>query len=140
MKMSFIVLLSLVVLGGCASVVKPKAEPERTLRPPAGTSPAAAAAVEEGNRLFAAHQWEPAKVQYESAIKVQPSLAEAHYNLALVLEMLQDQAGAKKHYIEAANLAPGHKVIWDSPPLRKHTGDIHGIMSKENNFMDAKPY
>jgi Tfp pilus assembly protein PilF len=140
MKASLIVLSLTLVLGGCMSEAKPKAEPERTLRPPAGTSAAAATAVEEGNRLFAAKQWELAKAQYETAIKVQASLAEAHYNLALALEMLKDQAGARKHYIEAANLAPGHKVIWDSPPLRKHTGDIHGLTSKDNNFMDPKPY
>src|SRR5207249_9219715 len=52
--------------------------------------------------------------------QVQPTLAEAHYNLALVIEILGDGATARRHYIEAANLAPGHKVIWDSPPLRRH--------------------
>jgi Tfp pilus assembly protein PilF len=101
---------------GCAGVAKE----ERTLRPPTGTAASAAKAVEEGNRLFASRQWEPARTQYESAIKAQPTLAEAHYNLALVLEMLGDDAAARRHYIEAANLAPGHKVIWDSPPLRRH--------------------
>ncbi len=139
MKVNLMILLLVVVLGGCASAVKPKAEPERTLRPPAGTSSAAVTAMEEGNRLFAAHQWEPAKAQYETAIRVQPSLAEAHYNLALALEMLKDNAGAKAHYIEAANLAPGHKVIWDAPPFRKH-GDVKGLTSKDNSFMDAKPH
>lgn len=139
MKVSLIVLLLALVLGGCAGAGKPKAEPERTLRPPAGTSSVAVTDMEEGNRLFAAHQWESAKVQYESAIKVQPSLAEAHYNLALALEMLNDKAGAKAHYIEAANLAPGHKVIWDAPPFRKH-GDVEGLTSKDKDFMDAKPH
>jgi Flp pilus assembly protein TadD len=76
--------------------------------------------MEEGNRLFAARQWEQAKAQYEAAINAQPSLAEAHYNLALVIDILGDGAAARRHYIEAANLAPGHKVIWDSPPLRRH--------------------
>jgi Tfp pilus assembly protein PilF len=139
MKVSLIVLLMALVVGGCASMVKPKAEPERTLRPPAGTAPAAAAAMEEGNRLFAAKQWEPARAQYETAIKAQPSLAEAHYNLALALEMLHDQAGAKAHYIEAANLAPGHKVIWDSPPLRKH-GNILLDPKLDDHFMTPKPH
>ncbi len=27
---------------------------------------------------------------------------------------------ASQHYLEAANLAPGHKVIWNSPPLRRY--------------------
>jgi hypothetical protein len=34
------------------------------------------------------------------------------------MDKMGDQAGAKKHFIEAANLAPGNKVIWNSPPLR----------------------
>lgn len=111
--------ISLVVImgwSGCAEALKQT----RTLRPPAGTAPAAASAMEEGNRLFAARQWEGAQAQYEAAIKAQPSLAEAHYNLALVLETLDQAGAARKHYIEAANLAPGHQVIWNSPPLRKH--------------------
>jgi tetratricopeptide (TPR) repeat protein len=94
--------------------------------------------VEEGNRLFAARQWDQAKAQYELAIKAQPSLAEAHYNLALALEMLGDEPSATKHYKEAANLAPGHKVIWNSPPLRRH-GEVDSIWKKENSFLDANP-
>ncbi|WP_447977299.1 tetratricopeptide repeat protein [Candidatus Nitrospira bockiana] len=96
---------------------------ERTLRAPAGTIPDAVAAMDEGNRLFAARQWEAAKAQYQTAIKAQPTLAEAHYNLALAYEMLRDEATARHHYIEAANLAPGHQVIWNAPPLRRH-GDV----------------
>lgn len=105
------------LVGGCAAVLE---NPERTLRPPSGTKPEAAAAMEEGNRLFKARKWEAARAQYEAAIKAQPTLAEAHYNLALVLEILEGDAQARPHYMEAATLAPGHKVIWDSPPLRRH--------------------
>ncbi len=101
---------------GCAGVLKET----RTLRAPAGTLPAAASALEEGNRLFAARQWDAAQAQYEAAIKAQPGLAEAHYNLALVLETLDQLGAARKHYVEAANLAPGHQIIWNSPPFRKH--------------------
>jgi len=111
----WIVLVGLLV-SGCATATVP----ERTLRAPSGTIPAAASAMEEGNRLFAARQWEQAKAQYEAAIKAQPSLAEAHYNLAMVIEILGDDATARRHYVEAANLAPGHKIIWDSPPFRRH--------------------
>ncbi len=76
--------------------------------------------MEEGNRLFAAHQWEAAKKEYEGAIEIQPSLAEAHYNLGLALMRLGDPNEARHHFLEAANLAPGNKVIWNSPPLRRH--------------------
>jgi len=116
MRRRLLMVLVGLLVSGCAAA----APSERTLRTPAGTVPAAASAMAEGNRLFAARQWEQAKAQYEAAIKEQPSLAEAHYNLALVIEILGDSAAARRHYIEAANLAPGNKVIWDSPPLRRH--------------------
>jgi Flp pilus assembly protein TadD len=109
-----------IVLVGCAN--RPMAA-ERTLKAPANTVPAAAAAMEEGNQLFGSRQLEAAKLKYQEAIKAQPTLAEAHYNLALVYDFLREDASARHHYIEAANLAPGHKVIWDAPPLRRH-GDV----------------
>jgi Flp pilus assembly protein TadD len=109
-----------IVLTGCAN--RPMAA-ERTLKAPANTVPAAATAIEEGNQLFGSRQLEAAKLKYQEAIQVQPTLAEAHYNLALVYDFLRDDATARHHYIEAANLAPGHKVIWDAPPLRRH-GDV----------------
>lgn len=114
-----VLVLLLFLATGCAAL----ANPQPTLQPPPGTQPAAVAAMEEGNRLFAARKWEAARTQYEAAIKAQPTLAEAHYNLALVLEILEGDDKARPHYMQAATLAPGHKVIWNSPPLRRH-GDI----------------
>jgi Tfp pilus assembly protein PilF len=93
---------------------------ERTLHAPAGTDPAIVTIMEEGNRLFQARQFKEAKIQYEAAIKAQPSLAEAHYNLGWALSSLGDETAARAHFMEAATLAPGNKVIWDSPPLRQH--------------------
>ena len=101
---------------GCAG----HSHQDQVLRPPASAESAVVGAMEEGNRLFAAHQWQAAKAQYEAAIRVQPSLAEAHYNLALALGQLGSPKEARHHFLEAANLAPGHKVIWDSPPLRPY--------------------
>ena len=125
MRWTLLVILSGLLISACAMA----AHEERTLRAPAGALPAAVTAMEEGNKLFAARQWEPAKAQYEAAIKAQPSLAEAHYNLAMVIEMLGDEATARRHYVEAANLAPGHKIIWDAPPFRVH-GFVEGSKSK----------
>jgi len=116
----WIVVLAL-VFAGCAAG-RPMAA-ERTLKAPTYAVPDAAAAMEEGNRLFGDRQFEAAKLKYQEAIKTQPTLAEAHYNLALIYDFLRDDATATHHYIEAANLAPGHKVIWDAPPLRRH-GDV----------------
>ena len=102
---------------GCAS---DKPAPLTTLAPPSNVDSQVMTSFTEGSRLFREGQWEAARQQFQSAVQQQPDLAEAHYNLALSMDRMGDQAGAKKHYIEAANLAPGHKVIWNSPPLRRY--------------------
>lgn len=112
-------LLMVLLAGGCAGAMIY----DPTLKAPPGTPSGVVAAVDEGNRLYRQRKWEAARAQYEAAITAQPGLAEAHYNLALVLEILEGDEKARPHYIEAANLAPGHQVIWNSPPLRRH-GDV----------------
>jgi len=109
---------------GCASGGG-KGTLETALSAPPGTKPEAAAANEEGITLFYKRQWEGARAQFEAAIKAQPTLAEAHYNLGLVHDVLRNDREARKHFVEAANLAPGNKEIWNSPPLRRH-GDVIG--------------
>jgi Flp pilus assembly protein TadD len=73
----------------------------------------------EGERLFNLKDWAGASKAFQGAVTQQPDLAEAHYNTAVCLDQLGHRAEAKKHYMTAANLAPGNKVIWDSPPLRE---------------------
>jgi Tfp pilus assembly protein PilF len=130
------------LIAGCAGPEKKGARAVLTLKAPSGTSAAAVRAVEEGNKLFAQGQWEQAKAQYEAAIKVQPELAEAHYDLALTLERLGNKKEATAHYKEAANLAPGNQVIWSSPPFRKYGDQVDrgGLLSRDKAFMDPKPY
>ena len=41
----------------------------------------------------------------------------AHYNYALALNALGDSDVARQHFLQAADLSPGDKVIWDSPAL-----------------------
>jgi tetratricopeptide (TPR) repeat protein len=112
-------LCSFLFLGilGCASN---KSAPFMVLDPPSNTNVQVQAFLTEGNRLFREGRWEGARQQFQSAIQAEPDLAEAHYNLALAMDHMGDQAGAKPHFIKAANLAPGNKVIWDSPPLRRY--------------------
>lgn len=59
-----------------------------------------------------------AKEHFEAAIKVAADLAEAHYNLGMTLYRLGRIGDGDHHFIQAANLAPGNKTIWDAPPLR----------------------
>jgi Tfp pilus assembly protein PilF len=140
MKISMIVVMIGAMLAGCAgSSAKPSSGP--TLQPPAGATPQAAVAMEEGNKLFASGDWQAAKGRYEAAIAAQSSMAEAHYNLALTLDKLNEQDVADKHYVEAANLAPGNRVIWNSRKFRRHAvPDSPFKQQKDKSFLDAKPY
>ncbi|NKB80474.1 MAG: tetratricopeptide repeat protein [Nitrospirales bacterium] len=118
-----IIIIGLLLMGlfACASQEKKSVQP--TLVPPVGSQSSAATAMKEGNRLFALGQFDASKMQYETAIRAQPDLAEAYYNLGLTLDRLGNPKQAHAYYIQAANLAPGHKVIWDSPSLRRY-GDV----------------
>lgn len=108
------------ILFGIAGCASDKPAPLTTLDPPSNAVAQVLPLFTDGNQFFREGRWEAARQQFQSAVQQQPDLAEAHYNLALSMDRMGDQAGAKKHYIEAANLAPGHKVIWNSPPLRRY--------------------
>jgi len=133
MRILLTVIFSAIVLG-CAS----KSGTERNVLPaPLGTKPDAAAQVKKGNTLFASRDFAGAEQAFRQAIVADAGLAEAHYNLALTLDRAGRKDEAKKHYIEAANLAPGNKVIWDSPPLHESGGLNHDIEKK--SYLDPSP-
>jgi Tfp pilus assembly protein PilF len=132
-------ILCMVVLCAIAVGCSSKAGPARNVLPaPSGAKPEAAAQVEKGNALFTTRDFAGAEQAFRQAIVADAGLAEAHYNLALALERSGRKDEAKKHYIEAANLAPGNKVIWDSPPLRQQTGGFHHDINKKS-FLDPTP-
>lgn len=81
---------------------------------------AASRAIGQGNELYAEGRLEAARQQYLEAVKADPKSAEAHYNLGLVHQQLGEADQMKSHFMQAANLAPGHKKIWDSPALQKY--------------------
>jgi Tfp pilus assembly protein PilF len=112
--------LIVLAMTGCTS---DKPAPLMVLDPPPNTVTQVQTFLTEGNRLFREGRWEAARQQFQAAVQEQPDLAEAHYNLALAMDHLGDRDGAKPHFIKAANLAPGNKVIWNSPPLRRY-GDV----------------
>ena len=107
------------LLAGCGTAGG-TATSDKVLRPPSTAKAEAARAMQEGNRLFAAREWEAAMGQYEAAVKIQPTLPEAHYNLGMALYVLRQDAKARKHFVEAANLAPGDKVIWNAPMFKEY--------------------
>ena len=99
---------SLVFLGACSSTAKVR---YTALNAPGGSKPEAASAVKAGNEAFAAGQWAVAKQQYEKAISVQETLAEAHYNLGLTpgsIGPAKASRGALHQSREFRSRASGH--------------------------------
>jgi len=133
MNSIFVSVIGIWFLVACAS---PTSKPLTVLQAPAGVSPTVAAQLDRGNALFAAQKWVEAEQVYRQTIAAEPTLAEAHYNLANTLYRTGNKVEAKKHYMEAANLAPGNKVIWDAPPLR--ASSFNDDLSKKS-YLDAKP-
>ncbi|MCC6966136.1 MAG: tetratricopeptide repeat protein [Nitrospira sp.] len=123
----------IVTMVGCAG---PRKVEMRPLHAPTGTAEAVSRQLEQGNQLLLKQDWAGARDAYLATIQTEQSLAEAHYNLALALEKLGEKAEARKHYVAAANLAPGNKVIWDAPPLRKYDSEL--TLGKKS-WMDANP-
>ena len=128
-----IVVVALLVSEGCQSSSKPK---QTVLPAPVDTPAAAARHNDAGIQAYQLGQWDGARQHFEAAIVASPELAEAHYNLGKTLYRLGAMREGDTHFIQAANLAPGNKIIWSSPPLagvsvpEKETkmpgGDGHG--------------
>lgn len=129
-------LMSLFVMLFLVACTSPMPKPPTVLQAPAGVASAVATQLERGNALFLAQKWAEAEQSYRQTIATEPTLAEAHYNLATALYRAGNKVEAKKHYMEAANLAPGNKVIWDAPPLR--ASSFNDDLSKKS-YLDAKP-
>lgn len=111
-----VVVLLIGVATACAA--DRPAPPSQILPPPQTTSVTAASYMTDGVRYFMVGDWAQAAQAFQRAVEAQPDLAEAHYNLAVSLDHSGQAAEAKKHYVLAANLAPGNKVMWDAPPFR----------------------
>jgi len=135
----FIAAIVLVVLNGC---VTPERAPGRMpLKLLSGVSAAALDHNEQGTRAYMAKRFEDAKGQFESAVAAAPESAEAHYNLGLAFFALGQGQDAREHFVQAANLAPGNKVIWDSPALRPYGSPEPNIVTekKQKEFSTQKP-
>lgn len=111
-----IIAFVLIMGDGCQS-----ASPPTLLSAPAGVIAKAAQHNEEGILAYKQNRWAEAQQHFQAAISAASHLAEAHYNLGKTLYKLKAFKEGDAHFIEAANLAPGNKVIWDSPALKNVT-------------------
>jgi Tfp pilus assembly protein PilF len=103
-------LFAALTIGGCLS-----SQAGKLLPAPSGTEPEAARHNQEGIEAYNNSQWTSARKHFEAAVKASPGLAEAHYNLGMVLYRTGAEGEARPHFVKAANLAPDNEVIWSSP-------------------------
>jgi len=95
-----------------------KTQPLVPLALESGVKPQAVVLTEQGTQAYQARQFDDAKNYFSQAVVAAPQSGPAHYNYALALYALGDTEQARPQFMEAANLAPGDQVIWDSPALR----------------------
>ena len=96
---------------------KSRAKPLVPLALESGVKPQAVVLTEQGTQAYQARQFDDAKSYFSQAVATAPQSGPAHYNYALALNAVGETEQAHHQFMEAANLAPGDKVIWDSPAL-----------------------
>lgn len=115
---SYLALLGvLVLLLGTDACTKSKAKQLVPLPLESGAPPQAISLNEQGTHAYQAGEFDEAKKYFAQTVAAAPQSGPAHYNYALALNALGETEAARKQFIEAANFAPGDKIIWDSPAL-----------------------
>ena len=90
--------------------------------PPLKTAPGSKAAKhnDEGIKYYNQGRWDVARQHFAEAVKADPKSAEAHYNLALVLDHLDDHDNAAIHFTHAFDLGKDNPEIRNSGILKEH--------------------
>lgn len=135
-----ITMLSLLFwLPACSSTPKAKLRAPLAVGP--GVPPTVVKLTQQGTQAHLTGHYEQAQTYFEQAVNLAPNSGEAHYNLGLSLFARGDTERAREQFIEAANLAPGDKVIWDSPALRPFGSPEPAItkQAKERPYSTQKP-
>ena len=117
MRVSLWIAVSVLVLS-VQACTHSKPKPLVPLELTYGTKADAIALNTQGTQAYLAGQLAEAKTFFGQATQAAPDSGQARYNYALALNALGQTDQARQEFIEAANLAPGDKVIWDSPALR----------------------
>jgi Tfp pilus assembly protein PilF len=138
--MKYLAMLGVVLLlVGAVSCSKSKAKPLVPLALESGVKPQAVTLTEQGVQAYQARQFDDAKNYFSQAVDMAPQSGPAHYNYALALNALGDSEQARQQFVEAANLAPGDKVIWDSPALRPFGNPNSPKTYKEHPTTTGRP-
>lgn len=133
------VIAAFLLLIGVVACSKTKAKPLVPLALEAGAKPQAVALTEQGTQAYQGRQFDDAKNYFSQAVTAAPQSGQAHYNYALALYSLGDTEEARQHFLEAANLAPGDKTIWDSPALHQYGNPQTEKVTKEHRTTTSRP-
>ncbi|HXV69059.1 MAG TPA: tetratricopeptide repeat protein [Nitrospira sp.] len=128
----------LVILGATACSSKQKPLVPLALGE-SGGKPQALTLTEQGTQAYHAKQFEDARRYFEQAVVAAPESGQAHYNYGLALNALGDAEDARQHFLEAANLAPGDKTIWDSPALAPYGDPDSKTRTKGRPYGTKRP-
>jgi Tfp pilus assembly protein PilF len=130
---------AMLLLVGVVACSKNKGRPLVPLALESGVKPQAVAFTEQGTQSYQGRQFEDAKNYFAQAMALAPQSGPAHYNYALALNALGDTDQARQQFIEAANLAPGDKTIWDSPALHQYGNPQTEKVTKEHRTTTSRP-
>ncbi len=109
----------LIVLGIGACATAPQPPQNEPLPPPENATPQVSQLLLDGNRLFAEHRWTAAMMKYEEAIQAQPTLAEAHYNLGMVLYKRGPVLAASPFFYQSSRFASRSSPHLERSPVQK---------------------
>jgi Flp pilus assembly protein TadD len=138
MMKAWLLVVALVVVVGASGCAK-KAKPLVPLALDRAATPQAVTLTEQGTQAYQARQFEAAKQYFSQAVTADPQSGQAHYNYGLSLNALGEVDEARQHFIEAANLAPGDKTIWDSPALHQYGNPQTEKVTKEHRTTTSRP-
>jgi tetratricopeptide (TPR) repeat protein len=133
------VALAIVAISVVACSSPPKPRVPLVLKPP--VSQDISQVNLQGIQEYQSRRFDQARERFQQVVGAAPTSAEGHYNLGLTLLALGDSEQAREHFIEAANLAPGDKVIWDSPALRQYGTPDSNIPKKpiDQTYSNQRP-
>jgi tetratricopeptide (TPR) repeat protein len=141
-RISVITMLAVLLVSGlsaCAGESKVKAREPLMLS--LNVAPTAQQHTSQGSSAYVAGRYDEAKSHFAQAVSVAPNSGEAHYNLGLALFKLGDTDAAREQFLQAGVLAPGNKVIWDSPAHSPYGSPDANLpkKTKEHPYANSKP-
>jgi Flp pilus assembly protein TadD len=118
--MIVVVLVLFSCYGGSGGPVKSPAVGVALEAPADALNKDAAMKSDEGLSHLKQEHWDTSAGHFRDAIRLDPNLAEAHFNLGLALDQMGNHEEAAEHFRKAKELAPTNTKIVENEILKKH--------------------